>query len=126
MNKKISILIHLVIPLFAIHLVEEIKTGFYQTDQSIKHLSQYTHLSTEITFLSTEIVLFMFLGFLLFTILRKKQIPLSLLLLLSIISIYEFTHTLQALKFGAYTPGVITGTLIGIAGLMLLYTEVFA
>ncbi len=119
MDKKTSILIHSIIPLFCLHLLEEIKTGFYQTDLSINHLSNYTNLTPEVTFLLVEILLFLFLGFLLLIILKKKQIPFSLLMLLSIISLYEFTHTYEAIKLGAYTSGVITGTIIGILGLIL-------
>jgi tryptophan-rich sensory protein len=119
--KKIDTFVHLIVPLFILHLLEEIKTGFYKTDLSIQILSKYLNTTPEITFFVIQIILFVFLGILLFIIFSKKQIPFFLVLFLDIILLYEFLHTYEAIRIGGYTPGVITGTILGIMGLILLY-----
>ncbi|OGI77263.1 hypothetical protein A3C57_02945 [Candidatus Nomurabacteria bacterium RIFCSPHIGHO2_02_FULL_33_12] len=119
--RKINILVHLSIPLFVLHLLEEIKTGFYKTDLSIQILSKYLNTTPEITFFVIQIILFVFLGILLFIIFSKKQIPFFLVLFLDIILLYEFLHIYEAIRIGGYTSGVITGTILGIMGLILFY-----
>ena len=122
MHKRILILVHLVVPLFILHLLEEVATGFYTTDASIRAISLTLDLPLVTTYLLTQIIAFIFFGILLVLVLKKKIIPFFLVLVLNVILLYEFSHTFAALRAGEYVSGFVTGTLLGVLGLGLAYT----
>jgi len=117
--KKVKNLIHLIIPLFALHLVEELVAGFIETDGSIRYLSQHLSLDVTTTFFIVQMLLFSFLALLLLLILFKKNIPKLLIVVLVIISLYEFVHVYDAIRTWSYYPGLITGVLISALGIYL-------
>ena len=122
MNQKISTIIHLVVPLFILHMIEEVTTHFYETDSSTQSASQYLHLTPEATYFLIQIALFAFLSILLFSILKLKKINIILVLILDVILLYEITHVFEAVKSRTYSSGVITGTILFVIGLLLIYT----
>src|SRR3989344_1827135 len=119
MDKSVSFLVHFIIPLFIFHLTEEWVTHFYETDTMIVNISRFVNYSPETTFLFIQIFLFLFLAIILATIIQKK-ISNTLFFILAMISLYELIHLYDFLNNYSYTPGLITGTSLGIAGLVFL------
>lgn len=124
MNKKINCIIHLVIPLFVLHLIEEVMTRFYETDTLIQKVSVLLHQAPLVTYLLVEIALFIFLAVVLYTII-KKSTPQFLLGMLVVLCLYEFAYLFESIKTVTYASGLITGTMIGIAGLFLAQEVLF-
>ena len=118
MDKSVSFLVHIITPLFILHLAEEWMNHFYETDTLIISISHSVNYSPEATFLFIQIFLFLFLAIVLGTVLQKK-ISNTLFSILGIISLYEFIHLYDFLSNHSYTPGLITGTALGITGLAL-------
>ncbi|OGI63742.1 hypothetical protein A2914_01025 [Candidatus Nomurabacteria bacterium RIFCSPLOWO2_01_FULL_41_21] len=119
--KRVESFVHVLVPLFVVHFLEEIFTDFASIDLSVLHLSKYFNLDQQITFSLIQIALFLFLAVLLVLVLSKKRIPFILSLIFSIISLYEFSHVYEALKTQSYYPGLITGVIITIVGVVFVY-----
>jgi len=119
MEKRVKILTHLIIVIFIFHLLEELMTGFYNSEKSIQVMSRFFYLTPEITFLLVEIVLFIFLAAVLASFLLEKTSSI-LAFILSIICIYEFVHLFDSIKNHIFSSGLITGILLGVMGLILI------
>lgn len=122
MRKRILIFVHLAAAMFVFHLIEQAATGFYKTNPSMQMIAVELGLPTLTAYLLIQIALFVFLGMLLFLVLKKKVIPLLLVLVLDIVLLYQFSYTVSALRAGTYVSGYVTGTFLGIFGIGLLYT----
>ncbi len=120
MEKRILNLVHIIIPLFILHTIEELATDFYQTDASISYIGRLINSTPEITYFLIQILAYVFLAVILISILTKRT-SYFLVIPLMIISIYEFIHIYEALKIGTYSSGLATGTILGALGLLLLY-----
>ena len=122
MNRKKYFLVHVLVLFFIIHFIEEYGTRFYETDHTTASISALIGLSPLVTFALIELALFTFLALILISILQKQNRLLNFLsIILSIISIYEFTHVCDSLKSFSYSPGLFSGAVIGACGLVLAY-----
>ena len=100
MNGKKYILV--VFPLFFLHAVEEYSTNFYAMDPSTQWAATLLHISAFSVFVGIQMVVALFLLFLLF---RPNTL---LLAAFGLILLVEFDHPIHTLFSRGYYPGVIT------------------
>ena len=96
---KIYVLIAL--PLFAIHVAEEYLTAFYSVDPSTQFVAAYLNVAPLIVYTSIQVILFLFLSFLIF---KRNAL---LLFLFGLILVLELDHLIQSVILGRY-EAVIT------------------
>ena len=104
-----NIYVMIALPLFVIHVAEEYLTAFYSIDPSTQFVAAYLNLAPLIVYTSVQIILFLFLFFLIF----RQNAP--LLFLFGLILVFELDHVIQTLISGQY-QAVITSIPLIILG----------
>lgn len=111
--KQLQSLYFFSIPLFIIHVAEEFITLYYPQFFGIiyrqRNLPMDTFLYTE-----TLVITGMLIGA---YALKKKLVPLSLMILPGLFYLYQFEHIEHTIKLQSYYPGLFTGILLFILGL---------
>jgi hypothetical protein len=117
MTKKLQNLFLLSIPLFIAHGLEEIFTGFYNTDSQVAFwLGNLNSLPTaQATFILLQIMIALMLIIGYFLLLGPKW-QLRMMFIPAIIFIYELHHLYKAFDVASYYPGLITAIPLYIIG----------
>lgn len=101
------------IPLFILHVIEEYVTLYYPTlfgiTYRMKNLPQEKFITIE-----TVVITGMMTAFYL---LKKKLIPLPLMILPGFFYLYQYEHISHTIKLHSYYPGTFTGIALLLLGL---------
>lgn len=116
-SRKLKIVFLIAIPTFILHGLEEIFTGFYNTDSQVEFwLGGLNSLPTpQATFilLQVAIALMLVIGYLL---LLGPKWQLRVMFIPGVIFIYELHHLYEAIAVGSYYPGLITALFLYVIG----------
>lgn len=122
-SKRLKIIFLIAIPAFIIHGLEEIFTGFYNTDSQVDFwLGGLNSLPTaQATFilLQIAIALMLMIGYLL---LLGPKWQLRVMFIPALVFIYEFHHLYKAITVGGYYPGLATALVLYVIG-FFFWTE---
>jgi hypothetical protein len=118
-SRKLKIIFLIAIPAFIIHGLEEILTGFYNTDSQVDFwLGSLNSLPTpQATFILLQIAIAVILviGYLL---LLGPKWQLRVMFIPGIVFIYELHHLYKAVTVGGYYPGLVTALLLYVIGFL--------
>ena len=124
---KLSNFVLISIPFLAIHGLEEYIGKFYNTDPYFRFVASFIPLSNEMTFIISEVLLFLIL-IEMYRWLRLKKHTKAISILIGIIFVLEVSHILDYISMGVYVPGLITSFPLLILGVLywkkLLFKEV--
>ncbi len=119
MTKTLQKLFLISIPLFILHGLEEIFTGFYNRDSQVElWFGNLNSLPTpQATFILFQIMIWLMLiiGYLL---LLGPKWQLRLMFIPGIVFVYELHHLYKAIGVGSYYPGLATAILLYIVGFL--------
>lgn len=117
LTKRLKIIFGLSIPLFILHGIEEIRTGFYKADalrefifRPLERMSEH-----EIMFVTFQ-VMFWLLLIIAFLMTISEQWRLRMMVILGSVYVIESHHIWEAVALGGYYPGLYTALLFPIVG----------
>jgi|SRR3989344_7663765 len=117
LNRK---LIHLAVPIFFIHFLEELYFSFYKLDTFILFLAKYVGLDVYILYILIQLILFLFLAIILILIIMHKNIEYGSFII-GILLVFEASHIIPAIISKSYYPGLFSGCLLFILGIWYWY-----
>mgnify|MGYP001583543906 CR=1 FL=1 len=125
MTERLQKLFLFSIPLFIVHGLEEIFSGFYIIDSHVNFMFGYlvTLPNIQALFLLFQIMLGLML-IISYLLLLGTRWQLRLMCILGIVFVYEFHHLYKAVDVGGYYPGLITAIPLYIVG-FLFWKELF-
>ena len=117
MSKRLQFLFLFSIPLFTLHGMEEIYSGFYTIDSHVEFVFGWLEptISLQTSFLIFQLVFWISLVLSYFFLLKTRW-SLWLAVFVGLIFIYELHHAYKALVIGAYYPGLLTAFFLYILG----------
>jgi hypothetical protein len=110
-SKKLTTIFALSIPLFILHGIEEIATGFYNHGGWDEFLFAH-QLTDAFSAYGAEFIIFQVMMLLLlvvaFLLLLGEHVRFYMLALLGVLYVFEFHHVIRAVLAGGYYPGLVT------------------
>lgn len=101
------------IPLFIIHVIEEYVTLYYPTLFGITYRMKNLPMEKFITIETVVITGMITAAYLL----KKKLIPLPLMILPGLFYLYQYEHISHTIKLHSYYPGTVTGIILFLFGI---------
>lgn len=117
LTKRLKIIFGLSIPLFILHGIEEIRTGFYEANavnefifRPLERMSEH-----EVMFITFQIMFWLLLV-VAFLMTISERWRLRMMFVLGVVYIVELHHVWKAIVVGGYYPGLYTSLLFPVVG----------
>ncbi len=108
-TKKLKIIFAISIPVFIMHGIEEMITGFYAVDAWEAYLFRpFAQLSLHGVMFVIFQLMFWLLLLVLLVLLLSEQWRFRMLAIIGVVYIFELYHIFKAILVGGYYPGLIT------------------
>lgn len=119
MTKRLQQLFLILIPLFILHGLEEVFTGFYSIDSQVEFWFGNLNLlpTPQATFILFQIMIWLML-IVSYLLLLGPKWQLRLMFIPGIIFVYELHHLYKAIDVGGYYPGLITAIPLYLVGFL--------
>lgn len=113
MQSRFKPLFLISIPLFVLHGLEEILSGFYNIDSHVRFVFGWLEpaISLQVSFIALQLVFWAVL-ILAYLFLTRTRWSSWLAIFLGLLFVYELHHAYKALVTGAYYPGLLTAFLL--------------
>ncbi len=103
--------------LFVLHTIEEVFFQIWRTDPISSFLAKTLNVFPAVIYWFGQIILYTLLYIAFFSSKVNIKISQFMRIIVGLLLILEFSHALWTYSLGVYTPGLYTGTLLGLLGL---------
>lgn len=114
-SKKLKTILMVSIVVLYLHFIEEIISGFYQTDWIMKYISSLFHTIPQAQYYASHVTWILIIGPAALLALGGKW-TLRVLTLYGVFFIFELHHLIDTIRTLNYYPGVITNIAFEIIG----------
>lgn len=122
-SKRLKYIIFIALVLIYTHGLEEIFTGFYLNDSTMKFLGDYFNITGESFYWISHAIWWIVLPLLAYVVVVKGKM-LWLLVLFGLVFFIELHHFAKAIFARSYYPGMLTAILYPIIGI-IYWRELF-
>jgi hypothetical protein len=108
-------------PIPLVDSIERTPIHSFQADVFIQSISDSLNVAPQIIFLVIQVIIFVLLGMIAFSM-SKKKVPIIPIFLLASVSLYEFSYILHSIRLEKYPYDLGPAAVIGVTGIFLLTT----